>query len=85
MLVVAVPVLVVVLFGAWLLKPPPYETLRVHRTGDTVTLVDSGGHEIHGDRYTTTFHDGDTARCRVRRFWFLQDPVIEGCKPGKTP
>ena len=78
-LVVVCMVLPVVAIGVWLLIPRPFETLTTERTGDRVQMVDSDGKRIKGNRYTTTFDDGDRARCRVRRFPILMDPVIEDC------
>jgi len=82
-LVVTLMVVPVVLFGAWLLKPPKFETLMTHRDGDLTYMTDADGRRIHGNRYTMTFHDGESVRCRVRRFPVLMDPVIEACKPSR--
>ena len=85
-LIIAAMVLPVAGAGVWLLIPRPFETLTTERDGDRVHMIDSDGHRISGDRYTTTFHDGDRARCRVRRFPILQHAVIEECVPRtKTP
>jgi hypothetical protein len=81
-LIIAALVLPALLFGAWLLSKPKFETLTTHRDGDRIYMVDASGHRIAGNRYTQTLRDGDTARCRVRRFPILMDPVIEGCKPA---
>lgn len=80
MLILVIPILAAVAIGLWLLVLPRFETLTVHGGGDQIYLIDAHGHRIHGNRYTTTFHDGDQARCRVRRFPILMPAVIEECK-----
>jgi hypothetical protein len=84
-LVGACMVLPVVAWGVWLLIPRPFETLTTERDRDTVHMIDSHGHRISGNRYTMTFHDGDRARCRVRRFPIVMHAVIEECKPRANP
>jgi len=73
-------VLPVLAGGVWLIIPRPFETVRVHGSGNDIFVTDSSGHEIDGNRYTMTYREGDVVRCRVRRFPLLMPDVIEECK-----
>src|SRR5438046_1359743 len=79
-LIVTAFVLPALLLGGWLFSRPKFETLTTHRDGDRIYMVDASGHRIAGNRYTQTLHEGETGRCRVRRFPIVMDPVIEECK-----